>query len=46
MLLLFKNHLICLTDNIFECFFKKYKRNFLKKELVFFIKYTDRKSKA
>ena len=30
MLVLLKNHLNCLKDNIFECFFKKYNKLFSK----------------
>ena len=30
MLILLKNHLNYLKDNIFECFFKKYNRTFFK----------------
>ena len=38
ILVLLKNHLNYLKDNIFECFFKKYnKRLLLKKTKLFFI---------
>ena len=36
MLVLLKNHLNCLINSIFECFFKEYNR----------LKYNDGKSKA
>ena len=45
MLVLLKNHLNYLKDNIFECFLKKYNKLllFLKK---IFIVYNDEKSKS
>ena len=47
ILILLKNDLNYLKDNIFECFFKKYNRLlFLKKLLLFFITYNDGKYKA
>ena len=47
MLVLLKNHLNYLEDNILECFFIKYNRLlfFLKKLFVFII-YNDEKSKS
>ena len=47
MLVLLKNHLNYLKDNILECFFIKYNRLlfFLKKLFVFII-YNDEKSKS
>ena len=45
MLVLHKNHLNYLKDNIFEFFFKKY-NNFNLKKIFFFIIYNDGKSKA
>ena len=38
MLVLLKNHLNCLKDNIFECFFKKYNRLFFFLNNFFFQK--------
>ena len=47
ILVLLKNHLNYLKDNIFKCLFKRYDRLllFLKKD-IFFIIYNDGKSKA
>ena len=41
ILVLLKNHLNYLKDNIFECFFKKYNRLIFSKKLIFFITYND-----
>ena len=46
ILVLFKNHMNFLNDNIFECFFKKYNKLLSLEKKVFFIVYNDRKSKA
>ena len=47
MLVVFKNHLYYLKDNVFECFFKKYNRLlFFLTKLIFFRAYNDKKSKA
>ena len=47
MLVLLKNHLNYLQDNIVECFFKEHERlYFMKKNHFFFIIYNDGKSKA
>ena len=36
ILVLIKNHLNYLKDNIFECFYKKYNRLLFKKKFFFF----------
>ena len=46
MLVLLKNHLNYLKDNIFKCSFKKCNKLLFLKELIFFIIYSDEKSKA
>ena len=47
MLVLLKNHLNYLEDNIFKCFlFKKYNRILFFLKLIFFITHNDEKSKA
>ena len=46
MLVLLKNHLNCLKDNIVECSFKNHKRLYFMKKKLFFIIYSDGKSKA
>ena len=46
MLLLPKNHVNYLKDNIFESFFKKYNKILFFKKTTFFIIYNDEKSKA
>ena len=47
MLVLLKNHLNYLKDNIFESFFKKYNRLLLFKKInFFFITYNGEKSKV
>ena len=45
ILVLIKNHMNYLKDNIFKFFFKKYNRLFLK-TIFFFKKYNDGKSKV
>ena len=47
ILVLLKNHLNYLKDNIFKCFLKKYNRLLVFfKKINFFITYNDEKSKA
>ena len=46
MLLLPKNHVNYLKDNIFESFFKKYNKILFFKKTTFFIIYNDEKFKA
>ena len=46
MLVMLKNHLNYLKDNIFECFLKKYNRHLFFKKDILFIIYNRRKSKA
>ena len=47
ILVLLKNHLNYLKDNIFECFFKKYNRLlFFSKKIVFFITCNNGKFKS
>ena len=46
MLLLPKNHVNYLKDNIFESFFKKYNKILFFKKTFFFKIYNDEKSKA
>ena len=46
ILILIKNDLNYLKDNIFEFFFKKHKRFLFLKKLTFFIIYNDGKSKV
>ena len=46
MLVLLKNHLNYLQENIFKCSFKKYNELNLSKKLFIFIIYNDKKSKA
>ena len=48
ILVLLKNHLNYLKDNIFECFFEKFNRFllFFKKKVKFFITHNDGKSKT
>ena len=47
ILVLLKNYLNCLKDNIFEFCIRKYNRLlFLFKKLIFFVTYDDGKSKA
>ena len=44
MLVLIKNHMNCLKDNIFKFFFKKYIDIYFSKKLFFFKIYNDGKS--
>ena len=46
ILVLLKNHLNYLKDNIFECFFKRYNRLLSFKKNIFFTTYNDGKSKV